>query len=117
MLCLRLKQLSTFLLANAFVVLAFAASDFTIDPESSPAHFDIARVGVIPLSGRFKRTGGTLTLDLEAKSGSVSFNVDTASIDMGTAAWNSLFVNEGLLNIKKFPTMSFKSNEIGRAHV
>lgn len=112
MLCSGIKPLSTLLLANAYCALAFAASNFTIDPRSSLVHFDIARVGVIALSGRFRKTGGTLTLDLEAKSGSVSFTIDTTSIDMEAAVWNSLFVNEGLLNVKKYPEMNFKSNEL-----
>ena len=84
----------------------------TIDPEFCRAHFEIARVGFSSQSGRFNKTGGKITLDIPAKTGSVDFTIHTASIDMGAAAWTSHLSDEGLFNVKKFPSMNFKSDKL-----
>ena len=45
-------------------------------------------------------------------AGSVDFTVQTNSIDMGSTAWTSHLADEGLFNVKKFPTMHFKSDKL-----
>jgi polyisoprenoid-binding protein YceI len=100
------------LLTSPLFTSAFAADSYTIDPEFSPPNFHIARVGFSSQSGTFKKTHGTVTLDLSAKKGSVDFTIDTASIDMGTTAWSSHLADEGLFNVKKYPTMNFKSDNL-----
>jgi len=91
---------------------ALAADNYTIDPDFSMASFDIARVGFSSQSGRFNKTSGKVVLDLPAKTGSVDFTIFTKSIDMGSAAWTSHLSDPGLFNVKKFPTMNFKSDKL-----
>ncbi len=92
---------------------AYAAADtYTIDPAYSPAHFDIDRVGFSSQRGSFNKTSGQITLDLVAKKGSVEFTINTKSIDMGSAGWTAHLSDEGLFNVKKFPTMKFKSDKL-----
>ena len=106
------KYFATFLLSSTLVTSAFAADNYTIDPDFSLAHFEIARVGFSSQSGSFNKTGGKVILDLPAKTGSVDFTINTTSIDMGSAAWTSHLSDAGLFNVKKYPTMKFKSDKL-----
>ncbi len=106
------KYLALALLLSAAIPSALAADTYTIDPNFSLAHFDITRLGFSSQRGSFNKTSGKITLDLAAKFGSVDFTINTRSIDMGSAAWTSHLSDEGLFNVKKYPTMHFKSDKL-----
>ena len=91
---------------------ALAADNYTIDPEYSSPSFEISHLGFTTQRGQFKKVSGTVVLDRAAKSGSVNFTIHTTSIDMGSRAWSSHLEDEGLFNVKKFPTMTFTSNQL-----
>ena len=97
---------------GAAMTSAFAADSYTFDSVYSLVHFDIARVGFSSQRGTFNETQGKVTLDLATKTGNVDFIIQTASIDMGALAWTSHLSDEGLFNVKKFPTMNFKSDKL-----
>jgi polyisoprenoid-binding protein YceI len=106
------KSVALFVVSSTFVALAFAADNYTTDPDFTIAQFEITRLGFSSQSGRFNKTTGKIALDLPAKSGSVDFTIYTSSIDMGLAAWTSHLSDPGLFNVKKFSTMNFKSNKL-----
>ncbi|MDD5324885.1 MAG: YceI family protein [Polaromonas sp.] len=106
------RYLALVLLLSGAVAPAFPADTYTIDSGFSMAHFDITRLGYSSQRGSFNKTSGKITLDLAAKSGSVDFIINTRSIDMGSAAWTSHLSDEGLFNVKKYPTMHFKSDRL-----
>ena len=106
------KHLAISLILCAVGASAFAADIYTIDPGYSRAHFDITRLGFSTQRGAFNKTSGKVTLDLAAKTGSVDFTINTQSIDMGSAAWTAHLSDEGLFNVKKYPTMVFKSDKL-----
>jgi polyisoprenoid-binding protein YceI len=106
------KYLALSLALSTFVPSAFAADSYTIDAGYSMAHFDIQRLGFSTQRGSFNKTSGKVTLDLAAKKGSVDFTINTQSIDMGSAAWTAHLSDEGLFNVKKYPTMHFKSDKL-----
>jgi polyisoprenoid-binding protein YceI len=107
------KHIALAFALSGLAVSAFAGADtYTIDPAFSLAHFDIERVGFSSQRGSFNKTSGQFTLDLAARTGSVEFTINTRSIDMGSAAWTSHLSDEGLFNVKKFPTMQFKSDKL-----
>ncbi len=106
------KCLAISIVLSSLAGSAFAADTYTIDPAYSPAHFDIARVGFSSQRGSFNKTHGKVTLDLANRTGSVDFTILTGSIDMGSGAWTSHLSDPGLFNVKKFPTMNFKSDKL-----
>jgi len=106
------KYLATFAIAAVLSAPGFAADSYTIDPDFSAPAFDIEHLGFITQHGRFKKVRGNVTLDFEARKGSVDFIIDTTSIDMGSAAMSAHLADEGLFNVKKFPTMVFKSDKL-----
>lgn len=106
------KYLVISLVLSSIAASAFAADTYTVDPEHSLAYFDIARVGFSSQRGRFNKTSGKVTLDVPAKRGSVDFTIYTTSIDMGSAAWTRHLSDEGLFNVRHYPSMNFKSDKL-----
>lgn len=106
------RYLVAFVVSGALVAPVLAADSYTIDPEYSNPTFEITHLGFTTQHGRFNKASGKATLDFAAKRGSINFTIDTTSLDMGTAAWTAHLSDEGLFNVKKFPTMTFKSDKL-----
>jgi polyisoprenoid-binding protein YceI len=106
------KYFAAFVVSSVIAAPAFAADSYTIDPEYTVAVFEIVHLGFTTQHGRFNKTGGKVTMDLAARTGSVDFTVYTTSLDMGVKAWTSHLSDEGLFNVKKFPNMTFKSDKL-----
>jgi polyisoprenoid-binding protein YceI len=105
------------LIASAIMIClaipAYAVDNYTIDPGSSIPAFEIPNVGfVTPINGHFKKVNGTVKLDFTKMSGSVDFTIYTESLDMGWKAWTQNLSDEGLFNVKNFPTITFKSDKL-----
>jgi polyisoprenoid-binding protein YceI len=104
------------LVACALTVLlaapAFAANTYTFDPEYTIPVFEVGHLGFTTQRGRFDKAEGKAVLDFAAKKGSVEFTVFTHSLDMGSRAWTVHVSSEGLFNIEKYPTMTFKSDRL-----
>lgn len=107
-----MKRYLLLLLSGGLVASASAADTYVIDPEFTIPNFEVARVGFSTQYGRFNKSEGKITLDMAARTGSVDFTIYSGSIDMGSAAWTSHLADEGLFNVKSFPTMNFKSDKL-----
>ena len=68
---------------------------------------EFPHMGLSIWRGKFNRTTGTATLDRAAKTGSVTVQVDTTSIDFGLDAMNDYALRPEWLNTATFPTMSY----------
>jgi polyisoprenoid-binding protein YceI len=107
------KPLTALALAAVLATPAFAASDsYTLDPNHTFPVFEVSHMGFSTQRGRFNKTSGQVTLDLAAKTGSVALTIDTKSLDMGFATWNTHMSDEGFFNVEKYPTMTFKSDKL-----
>lgn len=96
----------------AALTLPALADNYTIDSEYTVPSFKVRHLGVATQRGRFDRASGKVTLDFAAKTGSVDLTIDTASLNVGSAGWNAHVSSEGLFNVAKFPSMSFKSDHL-----
>ena len=86
---------------------------YNIDPTHTYPSFETDHFGGLSVwRGKFTKTTGTVTLDREAKTGSVDIAIDPASIDTGNPALDGKVKSDELLNVAKFPTASYKSNKI-----
>lgn len=97
---------------SALVAPARAADSYTTDSEFTAPVFEVMHLGFTTQHGRFNKTSGKVMIDFAAKKGSVDFTIYTESLDMGWGAWTKHLSDEGLFNVKKFPTMTFKSDEL-----
>ncbi len=91
---------------------AFSAETYTFDPEYTIPVFEVGHLGFTTQRGRFDKAEGKAVLDFGAKKGSVEFTVFTSSLDMGSRAWTVHVSSEGLFNIEKYPTITFKSDRL-----
>ena len=83
---------------------------YTIDPNHTFPTFEVNHLGYSIQRGRFDKTGGTITLDKVAKTGSADITIQTGSINMGFDEWNKQ-MDEKFFHVSEFPTMAFKSSK------
>lgn len=100
------------LLAAAISSSAMAADSYTIDPNHTLPVFEVNHLGFSTQRGRFDQTAGTIRLDIEKKAGAVEWTIAADSINMGQAKWNEHLKSEDFFNVAKFPTITFKSDQL-----
>ena len=100
----------------AFAVLPFssalAADTYDIDPAHTFVTFAVSHLGMSTIYGRIDSTGGTFTLDMDAKTGSIKVDLNPASIDTGHQKRDDHLRSPDFLNVVEFPAMSFKSSSV-----
>ena len=108
-----MKKLTAFLLAAGLSLSAFAAPEtFIIDNAHTFPRFEYSHFGYSNQVSRFDKTSGKIVLDRAAKTGSVDVTIDTTSVDTGIPLFNGHIQGEDFLDIKKYPTITFKSSKL-----
>ena len=74
--------------------------------------FEFTHLGVTTQSGRFDKANGTVTLDRATRKGSVYYEVDTRSLNMGFGTETPNSPGYVLFEVTKFPTISFRSEDL-----
>lgn len=109
------KALAIIAISAAYALSAVpaqAADTYTIDGNHTFPVFEVNHLGFSTQHGRFNKTGGTITLDMAGKSGSVDLSIDVKSLDMGFPLWDEHMAADGFFNTAKYPDMTFKSNKL-----
>ena len=101
--------LATLLAASA--TSAIAAS-YNIDPTHTYPSFEADHMGLSVWRGKFNKSSGTVTIDREAKTGSLDITVDINSIDFGHEKMNEHAKKPDIFDAAKYPTATFKSKAI-----
>jgi polyisoprenoid-binding protein YceI len=102
-------------IAGLAAVLATApalADSYTIDPSHSIPAFEFSHLGLTTQSGRFERAKGTVVLDFGRRRGSVSYEIETASLKMGSGANRENSPEYQLFKIEKYPRITFTSSKL-----
>lgn len=107
-----IRPLATLLAATLATAVQAAPESFTLDSRHSFPSFHINHLGLSLQMGRFNKATGKITIDREARQGSVDLAIDAASIDMGIDKWDEQMRGEDYFNVEKFPTMTFKSTTV-----
>jgi polyisoprenoid-binding protein YceI len=96
-----------------------APESYTMDPPHSIPQFGIDYVGFTTIHGRFDKTSGKFTIDRAAKTGSVEFVIDAASVTTGdTERGNRPRTRDEHLrtadffNVAEFPRVTFKGSSV-----
>ena len=98
-------------LATALPVAA-ALESYTADPAHTFPNFEISHGGDFTLTrGFFQKTAGRITLDRQAKTGSIEIVVDTASMTTGHQARDNI-VRANWLKAGEFPQMIYRSKDL-----
>ena len=111
--CYRLAAALIFALTCSGAFAAMAAQSWRIDEMQTSIGFTIEATGFPTTHGRFRHYTGRIAIDLERLAGSsTSFTVDAASVDVGSQAYNDVLKSAALLDVAKFPTLSFASTQV-----
>jgi len=103
--------LATLAAAAAFPALA-APESYTVDSRHTFPSFEVNHLGFSTQRGRFNKTTGKITLDREARTGTVEIEIEAASVDTGLDKLEEHLVGEDFFNVAKHPTLTFKSRSM-----
>ncbi|WP_045226262.1 YceI family protein [Methyloterricola oryzae] len=99
----------------AFLLLAAGSAwgdTYTIDPNHTLPVFEVGHLGFSTQRGRFEQTAGTIHLDWEKRTGSVTWTIQADSIDMGQAKWNEHLKSPDFFNVASFPTITYRAERL-----
>jgi polyisoprenoid-binding protein YceI len=105
-----MKHLYTLLLLAFAATSANAASTtYNVDPDHTHPSFEVDHFGGLSTwRGTFKKSTGTVTLDPEARTGTVDVIIDTATIDFAHDKLNEHASSPEMLDVAKYPTAEYK---------
>lgn len=83
-----------------------------MDTVHSIPTFEFTHLGMTTQTGRFDKASGTVSLDRAAHQGSVHYEVDANSLNMGFGTETPESPGYHLLEVTKFLTITFASNEL-----
>ena len=89
-----------------------AAEHYTLDSTHSIPVFEFTHLGATTQTGRFDKVRGTVVLDTRTRSGSVTFEVEATSLNMGVGTETPGSVGFRLLEVTSHPKITFRSSEL-----
>jgi polyisoprenoid-binding protein YceI len=111
--CYRLAAALLFALMCGGALAAMAAQSWRIDETHTSIGFKIDATGFPTTRGHFKHYTGRIAIDLDRPArSSTSFTVESASVDVGSQSYTDFVKSVALLNVAKFPTLSFASTQV-----
>jgi len=94
---------------------AVAAANWRIDPARTHIAFAIDAVGYPRTHGQFRQFAGRISVDFEhPERSSVSFQVQSQSMDVGSASFDDYLRSDAFLNSTRFPSIDFVSSSVAK---
>jgi polyisoprenoid-binding protein YceI len=81
---------------------------YNIEPMHTYPSFEADHMGISTWRGKFDHTSGSITMDREAGTGSLTIVVDMKSADFGLDAMNKAARSNELFDVAKYPKATFK---------
>jgi len=92
---------------------ASRAQSWRIDEAQTWIGFKIDAVGFPTTHGHFAHYKGQILIDFDRPAKSyTNFTVDVASVDVGSPSFNNFVKSAALLDVERFPAMSFISTQV-----
>ena len=108
-----MKHINFLILASAISTPAFATPEtYVIDGTHTYPRFSYSHFGFSTQLSRFDKTSGKITIDREAKTGSVNVIIATTSVDTGYPLFYEHVQGADFLDTAKYPTATFTSNKV-----
>lgn len=85
------------------------AADYKVDAAHSAVIFKISHFDVSTTVGRFNEMEGNFSFSDDGKTGSATFVIKAESVDTNHDARDKHLRSPDFLNVRQFPTLSFKS--------
>jgi polyisoprenoid-binding protein YceI len=90
---------------------ALSQEVYVFDARHTVPTFEVVHMGFSQQHGAFTDATGKVTLDRAAKKGTIDVTIATASVIAAPVLLKAL-KSEDLLNVEKFPTMTYKSGDL-----
>jgi polyisoprenoid-binding protein YceI len=100
------------MLAALSLPLAAAPERFAIDPERTIPAFEVSRLGISPLRGQFQRVTGTISLDREARAGSITIEIDATSVGIASRWFDGVLKGHDFFDIAHHPRLWYRADRI-----
>jgi polyisoprenoid-binding protein YceI len=114
-----LLSVSSLAIWGALVLPRFAqaeATEWVLDGSHSRVGFSVSHMVVSSVTGRFKQYTGTVALDeANPTKSQVDITIKAESIDTDDAKRDEHLRSPDFFDVKKFPTITFKSTKITKA--
>jgi polyisoprenoid-binding protein YceI len=92
--------------------LGAAPEHFTIDPARTVPGFEVSRLGIAPLRGRFRDVSGSISLDVGSRAGSIAIEIDATSVGVGRGWFDALIKGEDFFDIARYPRVAFRADRL-----
>lgn len=86
---------------------AATPQEFLLDPANTHVHWEIQHFGTSTIRGRFDTIEGSVTLDREARRGSASMRIATASVSTGFGPFDGIVRGPFILSTAQNPSAYF----------
>jgi len=107
-----MKQAIAATVLATFALPALAVVEtYTIDPRHTFPAFEVSHFGMSLQRGRFNKTAGKITVDREAKTGSVEVTIDAASVNTGEPKLEEHLKAADFFNASAHPNITFKGTK------
>ena len=83
------------------------AAGYTIDPTHTFVTFEVTHFGTSTNRGRFDKKSGSITFDRAGRTGKVDINIETGSVNTGTAAFDKHLQSKDFFDSEAHPTVRF----------
>jgi polyisoprenoid-binding protein YceI len=94
---------------------AVAAANWRIDPARTHIAFAIDAVGYPRTHGQFRQFAGRISVDFDHPDrSSISFHVQSQSVDVGSASFDDYLRSDAFLNSTHFPSIDFVSDSVAK---
>ena len=94
---------------------ALAAVNWRIDPSRTHIAFAIDAIGYPQTHGEFRQFTGRISVDFaHPDKSSVSFHVQSQSVDVGSTSFDDYLRSGAFLNSSRFPSIDFVSNSVAK---
>jgi polyisoprenoid-binding protein YceI len=109
-----LTRLTAALLLAAVVATPALAEPqtYVVDNNHTFARFSYNHLGYSTQLSRFNKTTGKVVFDKVARTAAVDIEIDTRSVDTGSATFDEHIQGEDFLDTTKYPTATFKSTRV-----
>jgi polyisoprenoid-binding protein YceI len=86
-----------------------ASATYNLDPDHTHPSFEVDHFGGLSTwRGTFKKSTGTVTIDTEAKTGTVDVLIDTTTVDFAHDKLNEHVSSPEMLDVAKYPNAEYK---------
>ena len=111
------KQLLAALVAALAAGVPFGAmaaeATYQLDPTHTYPSFEADHFGGVSIwRGKFNKSSGTVTIDREARTGTLEATIDMTSVDMGNDPLDSELKSPKFFDVAQFPTAAYKGTSM-----